>query len=144
MTLAASLKTTCVLDYGSGKGYLAKSMPYPIWEYDPVIPGKDESPRPADLVVCTDVLEHIEPDKLEYVLDDIRRVTKQLGYFVIHTGPSAKILADGRNSHLIQKPENWWRTTLSRFFYLAPNAIIAKGPLLHVVVSPKNLVAKVA
>jgi uncharacterized Rossmann fold enzyme len=66
LKLADSIKTTSVLDYASGKGYLAKAIPFPIWEYDPAIPGKQESPRPADLVVCTDVLEHVELDKLSF------------------------------------------------------------------------------
>jgi hypothetical protein len=29
-----------VLDYGCGKGYLAKALDFPIWEYDPAIPEK--------------------------------------------------------------------------------------------------------
>jgi hypothetical protein len=36
----AELKTTSILDYGCGKGYLAKALPFPIWEYDPAIPEK--------------------------------------------------------------------------------------------------------
>lgn len=114
--LVQATKAQSVLDYGCGKGYLAKSLPFPIWEYDPAIPGKEESPRPADLVVCSDVLEHIEPDKLVYVLDDLRRCVKRVGYFVIHTGPARKFLADGRNTHLIQENAAWWEKTLSEFF----------------------------
>lgn len=135
--LAEDLKSTSVLDYGCGKGYLAKELPFPIWEYDPAIPGKQESPRPADLVVCTDVLEHIEPDKILYVLADLKRCVKRLGYFVIHTGPSGKVLADGRNSHLIQKNAKWWHRKLSKFFLLAPGGIMERPPLLYVVVAPK-------
>jgi hypothetical protein len=125
-----------VLDYGCGKGYLAKALPFPIWEYDPAIAGKEESPRPADLVCCFDVLEHIEPDKLEFVLGDLGRCVKQVGLFVIHTGPAKKSYADGRNTHLIQKPEAWWRSRLERFFKIAQ--IFTKGPELYVVVSPRK------
>lgn len=124
-----------VLDYGCGKGYLAKAIPFPIWEYDPAIPGKDESPRPADLVVCTDVLEHIEPDHLGAVLNDLKRVTKTVGYFTIHTGPARKTLPDGRNTHLIQQPKAWWHRTLKKKFAVAQ--IIEKGLELHVIVAPK-------
>ena len=125
-----------VLDYGCGKGYLAKQIPFPIWEYDPCIPGKDESPRPADLVVCTDVLEHIEPDCLGAVLSDLKRVTKTVGYFTIHTGPAVKTLPDGRNTHLIQQPKAWWAKTLKKFFTVGQ--IMESGPELHVVVAPKT------
>lgn len=132
--LADSIKTSSILDYGCGKGYLAKSIPFPIWEYDPAIPGKDESPRPADLTICTDVLEHIEPEKLIFVLDDLRRCTKKVGYFVIHTGPASKTLADGRNTHLIQKNKNWWEKKLSGFFKVGK--IWKVGMTIHVVVAP--------
>lgn len=138
--LAATLKQPSILDYGCGKGYMAKALPWPIWEYDPAIPEKSESPRPADLVVCTDVLEHIEPEKLVFVLDDLRRCVKQLGFFVIHTGPAAKSLPDGRNTHLIQHGEEWWRKRLERFFTVG--AIKRVGKELHVVVGPKMKKAK--
>lgn len=114
--LKNDLKLDTVLDYGCGKGMLAKSLPFPIWEYDPAISGKDSSPRPADLVVCSDVLEHIEPEMLKAVIGDLRRVTKKLLYAVVHTGPAQKILADGRNAHLIQKPAEWWIEKLSAVF----------------------------
>lgn len=133
--LAASLKSQSVLDYGCGKGYLAKGLPFPIWEYDPAIPEKSATPRPADLVVCTDVLEHIEPDKILYVLDDLRRCTKKIGYFTIHTGPAAKTLPDGRNTHLIQQNEKWWRKKVGKFFTIGK--VIKRGPELHFVVEPK-------
>jgi uncharacterized Rossmann fold enzyme len=136
LKLAQSISTTSVLDYGCGKGYLSRAMPFPIWEYDPAIPGKDEAARPADLVVCLDVLEHIEPDKLLFVLDDLRRVTRKVGYFIIHTGPSSKTLADGRNAHLIQQHKQWWLNRLQKFF--AIGKIIEQPPLLHVVVGKKG------
>jgi len=125
-----------VLDYGCGKGYLGKKLGFPIYEYDPAIPGKDESPRPADVVVCTDVLEHIEPDKLMFVLDDLRRCVKHIGYFTIHTGPAKKTYADGRNTHLIQNGFDWWKRKLEKYFHVGK--IIPKGVELHVLVAPKK------
>ena len=131
------MQTRSVLDYGSGKGYLGKELPFPIWEYDPAIPGKDQSPRPADLVVCTDVLEHIEPEKLIHVLRDLSRCVLKVGYFVIHTGPSGKVLADGRNSHLIQQPPEWWRMKLKKHFILSKHSLTYKHPILTAVVGQK-------
>lgn len=123
-----------VLDYGCGKGYLAKKLPFPIWEYDPAISGKDASPMPADLVVCTDVLEHIEPDKLLFVLDDLRRCVKKMGFFIIHTGAARKKYADGRNTHLIQQGKDWWEGQLENFFDVMK--IIEKGQSLFILVAP--------
>lgn len=133
--LRASTKADSVLDYGAGKGFLAKALPFPIWEYDPAVSGKQETPRPADLCVCSDVLEHIEPDKLMCVLDDLRRCVKMVGYFVINTGPAIKCYADGRNTHLIQKGRAWWEERLGKFFTIGK--ILESGNELHVVVGPK-------
>lgn len=126
--------TKNVLDYGCGKGYLGKALDFPIWEYDPAIPGKTEAPRPADIVACTDVLEHIEPDTLKAVLKDLHRVMRKAGYFVIHTGPASKTLPDGRNTHLLQHDEAWWRQQLGQYF--AIGQLVQKGPELHVIVTP--------
>jgi len=138
LKLIETTKTRSVLDYGCGKGYLGKALAehgVPIWEYDPAIPGKQESPRPADLVICTDVLEHVEPERILYVLDDLRRCIRQVGYFTIHTGPAQKKLADGRNTHLIQRNEAWWRKKLGKFFNVAK--IFVVGQELHIVVAPR-------
>jgi uncharacterized Rossmann fold enzyme len=139
--LAEKLNTHSILDYGCGKGYLAKAIPFPIWEYDPAIPEKAASPRPADLVVCTDVLEHIEPECIDYVLADLQRCTKQLGFFVIHTGPSLKTLPDGRNAHILQREKDWWKTRLSTFFRVAK--VFDVGPLMYVVVVPREKKPKI-
>lgn len=114
--LCQELHTTDVLDYGCGKGTLAQSLPFAIKEYDPAIPEKSQDPEPADIVICTDVLEHIEPELIINVLGDIARCTKQVAYLVIHTGPAIKTLPDGRNTHLIQQGREWWVEKLKNFF----------------------------
>lgn len=135
--LSESLSTTSILDYGCGKGLLAKSLPFPIWEYDPAIPDKSAPPKPADIVICTDVLEHIEPDKLQYVLDDIRFCTKKVAYLVISTRLAAKKYANDQNAHLIVKGKEWWEKQLKKFFDIG--SIIEKDTEkeLHIVVGPK-------
>jgi hypothetical protein len=142
--LSTELKTTSILDYGCGKGLLAKELPFPIWEYDPAVPEKSDSPRPADIVVCTDVLEHIEPDKIHAVLSDLKRVTRKVGYFVIHTGPSGKVLADGRNSHILQKDRVWWKGVLRIYFEVPKEAVIELAPLLFITVGVKQKKLKAA
>jgi hypothetical protein len=99
-----------LLDYGAGKGRLGETlktlMPNPpkVRHYDPARPEWAATPEPAPFVSCIDVLEHIEPELLDNVLDDLQRVTHGVGFFTVHTGPAVKLLADGRNAHLIQQP----------------------------------------
>ena len=104
-----------VLDYGCGKGALADDLDFPIWEYDPAIPGKDRDARPADLVICTDVLEHVEPECLPAVLQDLKRVTKKVAYFEIRLTKARRVLLDGRNAHLLQESADWWRQQLDKY-----------------------------
>jgi len=114
--LADQMRTRDILDYGCGKGNLARHMPWPIKEYDPAIPGKNAAPEPADIVICRDVLEHVEPECLNAVLADLSRCVKRIGLFSTVTGPSWDVLPDGRNAHLIQRPWEWWKEKLSAHF----------------------------
>lgn len=136
LTLAARLETRSVLDYGAGKGSLAKALPFPIQEYDPAIPEKSARPQPADLVVCTDVLEHVEPERLPVVLTDLRRVTRQLLFCVVPMGPAQKSLPDGRNAHLIQQHAAWWCTSIGKFFTITG---LAELPALTLVTDQARL-----
>ncbi len=105
---------TELLDYGAGKGRLGQTLrdqfglQLQIHHYDPAIPAWSAPPAPCRFVACIDVLEHIEPELLDNVLDDLRRVTSGVGVFTVHTGPAVKFLPDGRNAHLIQRPPAWW------------------------------------
>lgn len=114
--LSEAFSTRDILDYGCGKRTLEAALGFAIRNYDPCIPGLDEAPEPALLVACTDVLEHIEPELLDDVLDDLRRCTKRAGFFVIATRPAKKFLPDGRNAHLIQNDARWWLDRLRARF----------------------------
>lgn len=106
---ARTLKATTVLDYGCGKGALQKAKPHlMVVNYDPAVPEWAGAPEPADLVVCMDVLEHVEPECVEDVLDDLQRLALKGIFLTVATGPAGKTLADGRNAHLIQQPPDWW------------------------------------
>lgn len=131
-----------ILDYGCGKGLLAKNTPFPIWEYDPAVPGKDNPPRTADFVVCIDVLEHVEPEYLDATLRDIARCLKKVGYFVIATAKASKTLPDGRNTHLIVKDKIFWENKLLEYFVVPKNGIIEKNNELYCVVGPQTKLAK--
>ena len=114
--LTNTLGTKDILDYGCGRRTLEKGLGYSIKNYDPAIDGLKEPPKPADIVICTDVLEHIEPEFLDNVLQDLVRVTQRVIFLSIATGPANKTLADGRNAHLIQQPWEWWDEKLGKYF----------------------------
>jgi hypothetical protein len=133
-----------VSDYGAGKQNLLvglKSAGIDSVDYYPYDPAFEEygEPKAADLVCCIDVLEHIEPDKLENVLLDLARITVNFGFFSIHMGPAAKILSDGRNAHLIQEPSSWWLPKLSKYFdvlHLQSHQMMGDG--IWLIVRPKK------
>lgn len=113
--LLAQLGARSVIDYGCGRATLAKALPgVKVFEYDPGIPGKHHLPKPADVIVCTDVLEHIEPQLLDSVLRHIYLLARRGAYFVIATRPARELLPDGRNAHLIVQPPDWWLLKLQQ------------------------------
>ena len=109
-----------VLDYGCGKGSLRDLIfalagldtANLIKEYDPAIWDKDRPVESAELVVCIDVLEHVEPEKLDFVLRHIRRMGWRMFFATVSLIPATKTLEDGRNAHLIIKPQQWWLDAL--------------------------------
>ena len=97
------LKIQSLTDYGAGKKNLFKGLNHIglnlncYQPYDPAFPEYGE-PKPADLVCCIDVLEHIEPEFIDNVIQDLAKITIKFGFFSIHMGPAGKVLADGRNA----------------------------------------------
>jgi hypothetical protein len=122
-----------LLDYGAGKGRLGQTLrqqiqgPLTIHHYDPAVPEWSTPPAPCRFVACIDVLEHIEPQLLDNVLDDLRRVTAGVGVFTVHTGAAVKLLPDGRNAHLTQQPPEWWLPRLMQRFELVQFGRMAQG-----------------
>ena len=119
--LAKQANIQSISDYGAGKKRLLEGLvnngfhPKHYYPFDPAFPEYGE-PKSADLVCCIDVLEHIEITKLDLVLDELASITTGLGFFSVHMGPARKILSDGRNAHLIQKPTSWWLPKLCQHF----------------------------
>lgn len=116
LQLSEHLNTRDILDYGAGKMTLAKSLPFPIQNYDPFIPEICGYPHPADIVVNTDCMEHVEEEFVRDVLIDIRNLTKKMVFFEIATRPAQKTLPDGRNAHITIHPASWWLERLISYF----------------------------
>lgn len=138
--LIDQLQAKSLSDYGAGKQNLIKTLreqlacDLPYFPYDPAFP-EYGTPKPADLVCCIDVLEHIEPEMLDNVLDELAAITIRNGLFSIHTGPAIKVLSDGRNAHLIQQPSSWWLPKLCERFEIQLLNQTTGG--FFVVVSPR-------
>ena len=134
-------KLQSLSDYGAGKQNLIKTLrekhglEIDYRPYDPAFPEYGE-PRPADLVCCIDVLEHIEPELLNNVLDELQSITPRYGLYSVHTGPAVKILADGRNAHLTQQPSSWWLPRLCQRFEI--DALNKTSGGFYVLVSPRK------
>lgn len=100
------------LDYGCGK---AKFHPTEwssfFTKYDPGYPLYEARPTGTfDLVICTDVMEHIPEDSVEYVINDLFSYSKKYLYVNICTREAAQILPNGENAHVTVKPEKWWNS----------------------------------
>ena len=124
---------TSVLDYGCGKGLILESLDkklkplgMDIQGYDPCIEKFSGQPKPADILLCTDVLEHVEPDKTEEIINHIRSLTVNVCYLVIDLLPAVKLLPDGRNAHINLNTAGWWLNALSNSFPFSLQYLLEK------------------
>lgn len=104
-----------ILDFGCGKGRLVDTLKsqFPnktITGYDPANPKFDRSIDNEfyDLIYSSDVLEHVEPEFIDQTLEYLSTKSKYI-YHLIALSPAKLILPDGRNAHLIQQTQDWWR-----------------------------------
>ena len=119
----SNIKT--VLDYGCGKAELHDAHRLkPLWKlelldkYDPgVVEWCTPPTRSYDLVVCTDVLEHIEEEDLDQILRHIYSLTNKVLFASISTRPASKKLPDGTNAHKTIQPDRWWKDKLNEIFH---------------------------
>jgi SAM-dependent methyltransferase len=128
----------CVLDYGCGKGALVKALiekEIPVQGYDPAMEEYKCRPEPADVLICTDVLEHIEPECLDAVLDDIKALTRKSAFLLIALRhDSTKLLPDGTNPHKIVRELHWWVSKLRKVFGHDNVRVKAHRPYHHAIV----------
>ena len=104
-----------IVDFGCGKGRLVEKLreDYPdktIIGYDPGNPtyGKPLDDVHVDLLVSSDVLEHVEPEFIDQTLEYLSTKSRYI-YHLIALSPAKLILPDGRNAHLILESKEWWR-----------------------------------
>lgn len=102
-----------LLDFGCGKGamveLLRESLPgVQVRGWDPAFHAPDELPDDVDMIVSTDVLEHIEPEALDATLRDLRARCRHQ-YHLIACHRAATLLPDGRNAHLVVEAPDWWQ-----------------------------------
>jgi hypothetical protein len=104
-----------ILDYGCGKAILGSNLgpAYKVTNYDPAIDEYSADPDPHPVVVCTDVMEHIEPEFVDDVLKNIRRLALEYAIFAICQKDALKVLPDGRNAHISKHPFPWWEERLT-------------------------------
>jgi len=113
---------TSVLDYGCGKGNFIQFMQgnLPEVRVDGFDIASEDYPNlpneKFDLVVCLDVMEHVEFGAISNVLAEIRDRSKKSFVCSVANYPAAKKLSDGRNAHVTQIPFATWFSLLSAFF----------------------------
>lgn len=122
-----------ILDYGSGKGhqYLVNRI-HEEWDvrlpycYDIGIAGLRERPQGMfDGIICNDVLEHIHPDDVDEILEDIFSFIKKekecFVYLGIDTRPARKVFVgsgtdyDGQQVHLSIREPEWWEDRIAKY-----------------------------
>lgn len=109
-----------LLDYGSGKGYqYLRDRVHEAWGgllptcYDPGVHSLSRAPiegRQFDGIICTDVLEHIDPEDIVDLITHAFSFLRpgKFAYFYICTRESKRLLPDGRGVHLTVQPAYKW------------------------------------
>jgi len=115
-----------ILDYGCGKAKFhsilfnnkkvpGSPMDVDITPYDPAIAKFANKPTGQyDLVLCVDVMEHVQEDKVEEVLKDIFTFSNRI-FLTITCYPATQVLLNGKNAHYTIKEPDWWKEKLKPY-----------------------------
>jgi FkbM family methyltransferase len=120
-----------ILDYGSGKGLQYRPQKVlaegkhvadgiaEYWDvdevrcYDPGYAPYSELPDGKfDGVVCTDVLEHLPEEDLDWILNEIVGFADRFVYLNVACFPARKTLPNGENAHATVRAPDWWAARL--------------------------------
>lgn len=117
------VKPKSILDFGCGKGRLIEKIKstFPsinVYGYDPANPEYHNrfNDKVFDLIISSDVLEHVEPEFIYETLNYLKNKSKYY-YHLIACSPAKLILPDGRNAHLIIENDTWWKTNFLNLGY---------------------------
>lgn len=117
-----------VLDYGAGKAKFYTAPMFPSTDSDQKVDlrtfwGVDEirlydpgyeplSTLPLgetfDAVICTDVMEHIPEEDMDWIIDELYGFANRVVYACIATYPAGKTFPNGENVHVTLKDAQWW------------------------------------
>ena len=114
--LANEMLARSVIDYGCGAARsFAGFTPIKVVSYDPGVPEFAAKPEPSDVVVCIHTLEHIEPESVDEVIEDLVSLTLKALLIVVSCQRSTKTLPDGSPWHSFVRDGGWWREKLRSF-----------------------------
>ena len=113
-----------ILDYGCGQSQLAEMIQKEIaadktgiiniYKYDPAIDEYSSLPKEkVDLVICTDVLEHVPPEDVDGTIKEIVALGENC-FFVICTKEAIEILPNGENAHCSVHDPAWWLSRIEK------------------------------
>jgi 2-polyprenyl-3-methyl-5-hydroxy-6-metoxy-1,4-benzoquinol methylase len=124
--LARLVGAKTMLDFGCGRGDAYRS-PYKVhhqWGisrsdvtlYDPAFNRGCNLPRGRyDLVVCSDVLEHIPEDEVDAFVQRLFSYAKHAVWASVCCREAKKFFLDGvTNLHVTVRPRGWWLDTLAK------------------------------
>ncbi len=116
-----------VLDFGCGRSPLIETLDEKIqkthpnhqisfFRYDPAILDFSICPvDECDMVINTDVLEHLDENEISLILEDIRGIAPR-AFFAISTRPASTQLPSGENAHATVKEGDWWMARINEYF----------------------------
>lgn len=129
-----------ILDYGSGKGLMWRDgiqVQYPdgvkvistkeflnikdVTCYDPAYePFSIYPEEKKDGVICTDVLEHIPENDIDWFVGELFRFANKFVFANIACYPAVKTLPNGENAHCTIKEPQWWIDIFQRYAHERP------------------------
>jgi len=114
-----------VLDYGCGKAHFHKLLfnnpktpgapTVQLTPYDPAyFPFAEKPTGKFDLVLCIDVMEHVQEDQINNVLEDIFSFSDNV-FLTITCYKATQTLLNGKNAHYTVKKPEWWKEKLKPY-----------------------------